>query len=162
MPPDPRPTIAVATKASFPFLWCRSLTGACLAGQRCCAQALYGQFLSFLPPGRKRPGQTFRGFLDEHGGSLMYLCGVLGGTTNWHRNTHLLLRPAADSRFALEDDTIRVEVVGADPVPLKPLPVRVAARLTDRRARCRCVWAAYGLFPDCRRQLMDDSPGLFD
>jgi hypothetical protein len=163
MPPNDRPTIIVTTKIRFSFLWCRSLTGACLAGERCCAQTLRGPYLSFLPGGAKGAGQTFSGSLDERGGQLWYLCGVVGGTANSHRNTHLIMRPGPLSRFNVEDDTIRVQVEGADPVPLPPLPTLVAARLTDRRRRCRCIWAAYNLFPACRVELTpDDSPSLFD
>ncbi len=161
MPPNPRPTIAVTAKVGFPFLRCRSLTGASLAGDLCCTKALYGPFLTFLPGGPKTAGQTFSGPLDEHGGQLWYLCGVLGGTANGNRNTHLLLRPAADSRFSWEDETIRVEVVGADPVPVKPLSPRVASRLTDRRARCRCVWIAFGYFPGCRSEVLGYPRGPF-
>ena len=79
----------------------------------------------------------------------------IGGRTNWLANTHLLLRPEASSLFVLEDETIRVEVVGASPLPIRPLPVEAAARLNDQRARCRCVWVAWQYFPEVRKPILD-------
>ena len=150
-----RPTITIRTKRNFPYCWLRCVTGATLAGRACCAKVFRGPYLSVLPLRYKKAGETFAGLLDEHGGNLWYLCSVVGGMANWHLNTHLLLTPAPESRFVFEDPTIRVEVEGANPLPILPLPVTVASRLDVQRARCRNVWAAFQYFPEARQSLLD-------